>query len=141
MNKKTFPLSKNQLEALTKQYPTPFYLYDEKAIRENMERFTKAFSIFPEFREHFAVKALPNPYILKILAELGCGTDCSSLPELILSEKAGIKGELVMFTSNETPASEYKYAFERNNIINLDDITHIDYLEKNLGKLPELICF
>ncbi|MCR5699320.1 MAG: diaminopimelate decarboxylase, partial [Treponemataceae bacterium] len=141
MAKKTFPLSKNELEALTKQYPTPFYLYDEKAIRENMERFTKAFSIFPEFREHFAVKALPNPYILKILAELGCGTDCSSLPELILSEKAGINGELVMFTSNETPSHEYKYAFERNNIINLDDITHIDYLEKNLGKLPELICF
>ena len=141
MAEKSFPLNKEQLEKIASEYGTPFYLYDEKAIRDNMARFTKAFSIFPEFREYFAVKAMPNPYMLKILAECGCGADCSSLPELVLSEKAGIKGEYVMFTSNETPSHEYKYAFERNNIINLDDITHISYLEKNLGKLPELICF
>ncbi len=114
---------------------------DEKAMRENMRYFTKAFSIFPAFCEYFAVKALPNPYILKILASEGCGGDCSSLPELILCEKSGIKGEKVMFTSNETPASEYQYAYKNGNIINLDDITHIDFLEKALGKMPELICF
>ena len=136
-----FPLTKNQLDNLIKDFPTPFYLYDEKAIRENMQKFTKAFSIFPVFREHFAVKACPNPYLLKILADEGCGADCSSLPELMLSEMAGIKGNHVIFTSNETPASEYKYAYERNNIINLDDITHIDYLKKHLGQLPETICF
>ena len=138
---KYFPLNHEQLTKLTQTYPTPFYLYDEKAIRENMRKFTKAFSIFPEFREHFAVKACPNPYILKILSEEGCGTDCSSLPELMLSEISGIKKEKVIFTSNETPAAEYKYAFANGNIINLDDFTHIEYLEKTLGKLPETICF
>ena len=137
-----FPLSAAQLSNLVKDFPTPFYLYDEKAIRENMKRFTKAFSIFPVFCEHFAVKALPNPYILKILADEGCGTDCSSLPELMLSEMAGIKREKVIFTSNETPAPEYKYAYERGNIINLDDFTHIEYLKNALGgELPETICF
>ena len=136
-----FPLNKNQLDNLIKDFPTPFYLYDEKAIRENMKRFTKAFSIFPVFREHFAVKACPNPYLLKILADEGCGADCSSLPELMLSEMAGIEGKHVIFTSNETPANEYKYAYERGNIINLDDITHIEYLKKHLGKLPDTICF
>lgn len=136
-----FPLSKQQLDNLINDFPTPFYLYDEKAIRENMRKFTKAFSIFPKFVEHFAVKACPNPYIIKILAEEGCGTDCSSLPELMLSEISGVKGDLVLFTSNETPAEEYKYAYERGNLINLDDITHIEYLKKNLGKLPKKICF
>lgn len=136
-----FPLSNSQLSNLVKDFPTPFYLYDEKAIRENMRRFTKAFSIFPVFCEHFAVKACPNPYILKILAEEGCGTDCSSLPELILSDIAGIQGNKVIFTSNETPASEYKFAFEHGNIINLDDFTHIEFLKKALGELPETICF
>ena len=136
-----FPLSNSQLSNLVKDFPTPFYLYDEKAIRENMRRFTKAFSIFPVFCEHFAVKACPNPYILKILAEEGCGTDCSSLPELILSDIAGIQGNKVIFTSNETPASEYKYAFEHGNIINLDDFTHIEFLKNALGELPETICF
>ncbi|MCR4630786.1 MAG: diaminopimelate decarboxylase [Treponema sp.] len=136
-----FPLSNSQLSNLVKDFPTPFYLYDEKAIRENMRRFTKAFSIFPVFCEHFAVKACPNPYILKILAEEGCGTDCSSLPELMLSDIAGIQGNKVIFTSNETPASEYKYAFEHGNIINLDDFTHIEFLKNALGELPETICF
>ena len=136
-----FPLNKDQLDNLIKKFPTPFYLYDEEAIRQNMRKFTKAFSIFPKFREHYAVKACPNPYILKILADEGCGADCSSLPELMLSEMAGIKEDHVIFTSNETPAEEYKYAYERNNIINLDDITHIEFLKKHLGKLPETICF
>lgn len=141
MSEKTFPLKQEQLEQLTQSYETPFYLYDEKAIRENMRRFTKAFSIFPSFKEYFAVKACPNPYIMKILKSEGCGADCSSLPELILAENAGMQGEEVMFTSNETPAKEYIYANLKSNIINLDDITHIDYLEKALGGLPELISF
>lgn len=136
-----FPLNNEQLKALVKKYPTPFYLYDEKAIRENMRDFTKAFSIFPSFREFYAVKACPNPYILKILAAEGCGADCSSLPELMLSKMSGIEGKKVMFTSNETPAEEYQYAFKEGNIINLDDITHIEYLKKALGgKLPETMC-
>ena len=137
----SFPLSKAQLDDLISKFPTPFYLYDEKAIRENMQKFTKAFSIFPVFREHFAVKACPNLYILKILTQEGCGADCSSLPELILSKKSGILGKKVIFTSNETPAEEYKYAYENGNIINLDDFTHIDYLKKAIGKLPDTICF
>ena len=90
---KYFPLNHEELSSLVKEFPTPFYLYDEKAIRENMREFTKAFSIFPKFREHFAVKACPNPYILKILSEEGCGADCSSAPELMLSELSGIKGD------------------------------------------------
>lgn len=136
-----FPLNNEQLKALVKKYPTPFYLYDEKAIRENMREFTKAFSIFPSFREFYAVKACPNPYILKILAAEGCGADCSSLPELMLSKMSRIEGKKVMFTSNETPAEEYQYAFKEGNIINLDDITHIEYLKKALGgKLPETMC-
>lgn len=137
-----FPLTQSQLDNLIQDFPTPFYLYDEQAIRDNMKRFTKAFSIFPKFREHFAVKACPNPYILKILADEGCGSDCSSLPELMLSHLAGITNEKVIFTSNETPASEYKFAYEHGNIINLDDITHIDFLKKALGgEFPETICF
>ena len=141
MSEKNFPLNKEQLEQLTQSYETPFYLYDEKAIRENMRRFTKAFSIFPSFKEYFAVKACPNPYIMKILKNEGCGADCSSLPELILAENAGMQGEEVMFTSNETPAKEYIYANLKGNIINLDDITHIDFLDVTLGGLPELISF
>ena len=139
---KYFPLNNQQLKDLVKKYPTPFILYDEKSIRENMEKFTKAFSIFPKFREHYAVKACPNPYILKILADCGAGADCSSMPELMLSEISGIKGDHVIFTSNETPAEEFVLAFKQGNIINLDDITHIEFLKKALGgKLPETICF
>ena len=139
---KHFPLNNNELKELIKKFPTPFYLYDEKAIRENMREFTKAFSIFPIFREHFAVKACPNPYILKILESEGCGADCSSMPELMLSEISGIKGEKVIFTSNDTPAEEYLLAYKQGNIINLDDITHIEFLKDTLGgKLPETICF
>lgn len=141
MSEKYFPLTKDGLAKLAERYPTPFYLYDEKAMREHARRFFKAFSRFPNFREFFAVKACPNPYILKILASEGIGADCSSLPELILSEKAGISGEDIMFSSNETPSSEYQAARKMGAIINLDDITHIDYLEKALGHFPELISF
>lgn len=137
-----FPLSHDQLLELTKKIPTPFYLYDEKAIRDNMADFTKAFSIFPKFTEHFAVKAMPNPYMLKVLADCGCGGDCSSLPELMLCQMSGITGERVIFTSNETPAEEFQLAYKQGNIINLDDITHIEFLRDALdGKFPELICF
>ncbi len=139
---KNFPLTKEELSELVKKYPTPFILYDEKQIRDNMKHFTNAFKIFPEFREHFAVKAAPNPYLLKILAAEGCGTDCSSLPELILTEKAGIPGNHAIFTSNNTPAEEFQYAYKMGAIINLDDITHIEFLKKSLGgKFPETICF
>lgn len=142
MSEKYFPLTRKDLEGLAALYPTPFYLYDEKAIRENARAFNKAFQArFPTFREYFAVKACPNPYILKILAAEGLGADCSSLPEIILAEKAGITGEKIMFTSNETPEREYVYANLKDAIINLDDITHIDFLEKALGAFPELICF
>ena len=137
-----FPLSHERLLELAKRFPTPFYLYDEKAIRDNMADFTKAFSIFPKFTEHFAVKAMPNPYMLKVLADCGCGGDCSSLPELMLCQMSGITGERVIFTSNETPAEEFQLAYKQGNIINLDDITHIEFLRDALdGKFPELICF
>jgi diaminopimelate decarboxylase len=138
MNKKYFPLDKDALEKLTRQYPTPFYLYDEKAILENINRIKAAFSVFPSYKNHFAVKALPNPYMLKILAREGFGADCSSYPELLLAEMAGIKGEDIMLTSNETPANEYKAARKMGAVINLDDFTHIEFLERTAG-LPELI--
>lgn len=137
-----FPLSHAQLVELAKKFPTPFYIYDEKAIRKNVKYFYKAFSIFPSFTEYFAVKALPNPYILKVLESEGCGGDCSSLPELMLCEKSGITGRRIMFTSNDTPAQEFVYAQKLGAIINLDDITHIDFLKNALGgKLPDTICF
>jgi diaminopimelate decarboxylase len=144
MTTKEFPLTKKQLEELAEKYPTPFYVYDEKAIRENARRIIKAFSVFPGYTEHFAVKALPNPFILKILAEEGMGADCSSLPELLLADMAGMKGEDLMFTSNETPAKEYLKAKELGAVINLDDFTHIEFLERSLGlqggpALPALI--
>ena len=134
MNTKNFPLSRDQLEELSREYPTPFYLYDEKAIRLNVRQLRAAFSVFTNFKEHFAVKALPNPYILKILASEGLGADCSSIPELLLADMVGMKGEIIMFSSNETPAKEYIKARELGAIINLDDITHIDFLEKVLEK-------
>ncbi|MDR0448809.1 MAG: diaminopimelate decarboxylase [Treponema sp.] len=135
---KTFPLSKKELEELTNTYPTPFYLYDEKAIRNNARRITGAFGVFPGFKEHFAVKALPNPAILKILAEEGFGADCSSLMELLLAEMAGLKGEEIMFSSNNTPAEEYREARRLGAVINLDDFSHIEFLQNSAG-LPELI--
>jgi diaminopimelate decarboxylase len=140
MNQKYFPLDKSALEKLALTFPTPFYLYDEKAIIENIRKIKAAFSVFPSYKNHFAVKALPNPYILKILGAEGFGADCSSFPELLLAEMAGMEGENVMFTSNETPAGEYRAAKKMNAVINLDDFSHIDFLEKAAG-LPELISF
>lgn len=141
MSDRYFPLSKNQLAKVAEKYPTPFYLYDEKAIRENAKKLKDAFSVMPSFREYFAVKGLPNPYILKVLKSEGFGGDCSSLPEIILCERAGIEGEMIMFTSNETPEKEYIYANLKGAVINLDDITHIDFLDKAIGGMPELISF
>jgi len=137
---KHVPFTKDQIESIVATHPTPFHIYDEKAIRENARKLKELFSWAPGFREYFAVKATPNPYILKILKEEGFGTDCSSLPELILSEKIGLPGQHIMFTSNDTPYQEYQKAKELGAIINLDDISHIPYLEKHVG-LPELLCF
>ena len=140
MSEKKLPFTKEQILGIMRKYLTPFHIYDEAGIRDNARRFKKAFSVLPGFKEFFAVKALPNPFILKILKEEGFGTDCSSLPELMLSEKIGITGEDIMFSSNDTPADEYKKARELGAIINLDDISHISFLEKN-ADLPDLICF
>ena len=128
-----------QLQAITEQYPTPFHLYDEKGIRENARRLKAAFAWNPGFREFFAVKATPNPAILKILHEEGCGVDCSSLTELMLSEKCGFSGGEIMFSSNETPAEEFELAARLGATINLDDFTHIDFLKETLGYIPETI--
>lgn len=141
MTEKKVPFTKDEIEKIIKDYPTPFHIYDEKAIIDNAKEFLDAFSWVSGFKEYFAVKALPNPEILKVLSGLGIGADCSSIAELYLSEMAGIKGEDIMFTSNDTPAIEYKKAVEMGAVINLDDITHIEYLEKAVGKLPDLICF
>lgn len=140
MAKKTFPLSKEQLLEIIKKYPTPFHIYDEQAIRDNLRRLIRAFSWAPAFKEYFAVKATPNPTILNILREEGAGADCSSLAELLLAEMAGIKGENIMLTSNDTPANEFQKARDLGAVINLDDITHIDYLEKHAG-FPDLLSF
>lgn len=137
---KKVPFTLTDIDKIVSEYPTPFYIYDEQAIRENARRFKKAFDWAPMFRNYFAVKAMPNPSILEILKEEGFGADCSSLPELLLSEKVGLPGDYIMFTSNDTPAEEYKKAREIEAIINLDDISHIDFLEKTAG-LPEIICF
>ncbi len=137
---KRLPFTKADIEKIIEKYPTPFHIYDEKAIKDNARRLKKAFEWNEGFKEYFAVKATPNPYILKILKNESFGADCSSMAELILSEKVGITGEDIMFTSNETPKEEYKKAKELGAIINLDDITHIDFVDKVCG-LPELICF
>lgn len=138
MLKKPF-VTKAQLEAICEKYPTPFHLYDEKGIRETARNLYKAFSWNKGFKEYFAVKATPNPTILKILHEEGCGTDCSSLTELMMSERCGIVGDEIMFSSNDTPAEEFVKAKELGAIINLDDITHIDFLKETAG-IPETIC-
>lgn len=140
MAEKYLPFNKEQLIEIIEKYPTPFHIYDEAAIRANARRLVEAFSWAPEFKEFFAVKATPNPHILKLLKEEGFGADCSSLPELILAEKAGIAGEEIIFSSNDTPAGEFLKARELGAIINLDDITHIDFLEKHAG-IPELLSF
>ena len=138
MKKEPF-VTKEMIEEIVKDYPTPFHIYDEKGIRENAKAVKEAFSWNPGFKEYFAVKATPNPCLMQILKEYGCGYDCSSMTELMLSAAIGATGEDIMFSSNETPAEEYAYAAKLGAIINLDDITHIDYLETVLGKLPETI--
>lgn len=137
MQKKPF-VTKEQIERIAKEYPTPFHIYDEKGIRENARKLKKAFSWNKGFKEYFAVKATPNPQILKILHEEGCGCDCSSLTELMMSEKCGIVGSDIMFSSNDTPACEFKYARKINATINLDDLTHVDFLKEVAG-IPETI--
>ena len=139
MGKRPF-VTKDQLEAIVKEYPTPFHLYDEKGIRETARNLNQAFAWNKGFKEFFAVKATPTPAILKILKEEGCGVDCSSLTELMMSDRCGFAdGESIMFSSNETPAEEFRLAKDLRAIINLDDITHIEYLEKACG-IPERIC-
>ena len=136
--KKTF-VTLPQLQEMTQTYPTPFHLYDEAGIRRTARQLRDAFSWNPGFREYFAVKAPPTPAILKILRQEGCGADCSSLTELMLSDKCGFSGEEIMFSSNETPAEEYVLADQLGAIINLDDFTHIDFLQETLGRIPETI--
>ncbi|MBS4983900.1 diaminopimelate decarboxylase [Hungatella hathewayi] len=138
MEKKTF-VTLEQLSEITKTYPTPFHLYDEKGIRENAKRLQEAFSWNQGFREYFAVKATPNPFLLQILREYGCGADCSSMTELMMSEASGFHGEEIMFSSNDTPMEEFQYAHKLGAIINLDDITHIACLEEAIGEIPETI--
>ena len=136
--KKSF-LTKEQIAEVTKKYPTPFHIYDEKGIRENARNMAKAFSWNKGFKEYFAVKATPNPYIMQVLKEEGCGFDCSSMTELMMSEAVGSTGSEIMFSSNATPPQEFVKARELNAIINLDDFTHIAFLEKVAG-LPKRIC-
>lgn len=137
--KKPF-VTKEQIEEIVKTYPTPFHIYDEKGIRENARKLKQAFSWNKGFREYFAVKATPNPFLLKILQEEGCGTDCSSLTELMLSEAVGFAGEDIMFSSNVTPKEEYVKAKELGAYINLDDYTHIEFLEKAAGMPETIFC-
>lgn len=137
MTKKKAFLTLEQAREIAKTYPTPFHIYDERGIRENAARVTEAFSWNKGFREYFAVKATPNPFLLKILQEYGCGVDCSSETELMMSDACGFSGEQIMFSSNDTPAGEFALAAKLGGIINLDDITHISSVEEELGQLPE----
>lgn len=139
MSEKKIPLNLEQLESLTERFPTPFHIYDEQAIRENARRLNAAFSWNPGFRNFFAVKAAPNPYLMKVLMTEGFGADCSSAAELKLAEVVGMTSEDIMFTSNDTPAKEFVQARNAGAIVNLDDISHIDFLDKEAG-LPELVC-
>ena len=138
MSKKAF-VTKEQVEEIVKTYPTPFHLYDEKGIRENAKALKEAFAWNPGYKEYFAVKATPNPFLLQILKEYGCGCDCSSYTELLMSDAVGIDGHDIMFSSNDTPEEDFKLADKLGAIINLDDITHIDFLEKTIGHIPETI--
>ncbi len=138
MKKETF-VTKEQLEAIAEQFPTPFHLYDEKGIRANAQAVKDAFSWNKGFKEYFAVKATPNPFLIQILHEYGCGCDCSSLAELVLSDACDVRGEDIMFSSNDTPAEEFVKAKELGAIINLDDFTHIAFLEESIGEIPETI--
>ncbi len=138
MNKTPFT-TLEKLREIEKEYPTPFHIYDERGIRENAKALKEAFSWNKGYKEYFAVKATPNPFLIQILQEYGCGCDCSSMTELMMAKAVGCKGDDIMFSSNETPAEEYQYAKEIGAIINLDDITHIDFLEKAIGGIPKKI--
>lgn len=138
MDKRPFA-TLSQVKKIAETYPTPFYLYDEKGIRDNADCVKRAFSWNPGFREYFAVKATPNPYIVNILKEYDCGVDCSSLTELMMAKALGFSGDHIMFSSNDTPPEEFSYVNELGGIINLDDFTHIDFLENILGHIPETI--
>ena len=137
--KKPF-VTAEQLEDIAARYPTPFHLYDAQGIRENARRLKAAFSWNPGYREYFAVKATPTPAILKILQEEGCGVDCSSYTELLMSEACGFKGSDIMFSSNDTPAQDMKKAYDLGAYINLDDATHVDLLARTAEKMPETVC-
>lgn len=139
MEKKPF-ITLDKAKEIAEQYPTPYYVYDEAGIRNNAENVYQAFSWNKGFREYFAVKATPNPFILQILSEYGCGCDCSSMAELMLSDACGINGKKIMFSSNDTPTEEYRYADQLGAIINLDDYSDVKILEKTLGHVPETIC-
>lgn len=136
--KKTF-VTREQLETIAERFPTPFHLYDEKQIRERARALKAAFSWNQGFKEYFAVKATPNPFILKILQEEGCGVDCSSLTELMMAEACGFSGDAIMFSSNATPAEDFQMARKLGALINLDDRTHVEFLQKTAG-IPETIC-
>ena len=137
--KKLF-VTKEQLGKIAEQFNTPYHLYDEKGIRENARKLNQAFSWNKGFKQYFAVKATPNPHIMRILSEEGCGMDCSSLTELMLCERIGIVGDEIMFSSNDTPQEDFRLASKLGAVINLDDITHIDFLDKTIGYIPERIC-
>ena len=128
-----------QLQGIVREHPTPFHLYDERGIRETARALRRAFAWNPGFREYFAVKATPNPQILKILREEGCGVDCSSLTELMMSDRCGFAGEEIMFSSNDTPAEEFALAHQLGAVINLDDLTHVDFLQNTIGTIPKKI--
>lgn len=140
MTRKTLPFTKDRMEAIVSQYPTPFHIYDGEAIRKNVRRLQQAFSWNPGFREYFAVKALPNPVIMKLLADEGCGMDCSSLTELMLADAIGVCGHNIMFSSNDTPAEEFELAHQLGALINLDDFTHIEHLQKLCGIPKTISC-
>lgn len=135
----TLPFDKEKVEKIKAEYPTPFYLYDERAIRSCVARIQQAFSWNEGYREYFAVKATPNPAIIKLLSSMGCGVDCASTTELTMSQKLGITGQSIMFSSNDTPKGDYQLARQLGAIINLDDCSHIDFLAEN-GGIPETIC-
>ncbi len=140
MTEKKIPFSLEQVKEIVKTYPSPFHIYDEAAIVDNIKTLKEAFA-WADFKEYFAVKATPNPFLMKLLKTVEVGADCSSLPELMLAEKVGIVGENIMFTSNDTPSSEYRKATELGAVINFDDISHLTFYEDHVGKLPELVCF
>lgn len=140
MNEKPLPFTSQELAGIAEKFPTPFHIYDESGMRGYARKFLKAFSWNPGFKEYYAIKSAPNPFLMKILRQEGFGIDCSSMAELVLAEKIGMHGEEIMFTSNDTPAYEYRKAIEMGAIINLDDFAHIKYLEEQVG-LPELVCF